>query len=106
MDCVTPNSVHRSANSFEVYWPHVVEETLRHASPLEASTWRRTVEDVWLGGVHVPAGASVLGVLAAASRDPSRYPEPDAFRPQRWASLGAPSSLGACLSNGRLAGWS
>ncbi|AQW56083.1 cytochrome P450 [Streptomyces violaceusniger] len=77
----------------EPHWPHVVEETLRHASPLEAATWRRTVEDVWLGGQHVPAGASVLGVLAAASRDPSRYPEPDVFRPQRWAGLGAPPSL-------------
>ncbi|MFI1561483.1 cytochrome P450 [Streptomyces sp. NPDC020490] len=75
------------------YWPHVVEEALRHASPLEATTWRCTVEDVRLDGTHIPAGASVLGVLAAASRDPSRYPEPDAFRPQRWAGSASPPSL-------------
>ncbi|MFI0710142.1 cytochrome P450 [Streptomyces inhibens] len=32
-------------------------------------------------------------MLAAASRDPRRYPEPDAFRQQRWAGSGAPPSL-------------
>ena len=62
-----------------------VEETLRHASPLEGTTWRRTTEAVDLGGgALVPAGASVLAVLAAANRDPSRYPDPDAFRPERY----------------------
>lgn len=77
----------------EPHWPHVVEETLRHASPLEGATWRRTVEEVELTGTRIPAGASVLGVLAAASRDPLRYPEPNAFRPQRWADERTPPSL-------------
>ena len=77
----------------EPHWPHVIEETLRHASPLEASTWRRTLQDVRLDGVNIPAGASVLAVLAAASRDPDAYPDPDAFRPARWAHGGTPSSL-------------
>ncbi|MGI5401023.1 cytochrome P450 family protein [Streptomyces sp. CA-135486] len=77
----------------EPHWPHVVEETLRQASPLEGATWRRTVDEVELKGTRIPAGASVLGVLAAASRDPLRYPEPDAFRPQRWADERTPPSL-------------
>ncbi|MEU5954760.1 cytochrome P450 [Streptomyces sp. NPDC047525] len=65
-------------------WPAVVEETLRHASPLEGTTWRHTTEDVDLGdGVVIPAGASVLAVLAAANRDPRHFPEPDVFRPGR-----------------------
>ncbi|MEW1929631.1 cytochrome P450 [Streptomyces sp. NPDC088360] len=65
-------------------WPAVVEETLRHASPLEGTTWRHATEDVDLGeGVVIPAGASVLAVLAAANRDPRHFPEPDAFRPDR-----------------------
>ncbi|GGO81043.1 cytochrome P450 family protein [Wenjunlia tyrosinilytica] len=75
------------------HWPHVVEETLRHASPLEGTTWRRAVEDVEVEGVRIPAGASVLGVLAAASRDPGRYPDPDAFRPERWEQEDVPPSL-------------
>lgn len=65
-------------------WPAVVEETLRHASPLEGTTWRHTTEEVDLGdGVVIPAGASVLAVLAAANRDPRHFPDPDAFRPAR-----------------------
>ncbi len=65
-------------------WTAVVEETLRHASPLEGTTWRRTTQEVDLGdGVRIPAGASVLAVLAAANRDPARFPDPDAFRPDR-----------------------
>jgi cytochrome P450 len=35
------------------------------------------VEDVTLGGVTVPAGETVLLSLAAAHRDPRRFPEPD-----------------------------
>ncbi|GAA0415644.1 cytochrome P450 [Streptomyces luteireticuli] len=65
-------------------WAAVVEETLRHASPLEGTTWRRTTEPVDLGGgAALPAGASVLVVLAAAGRDPEHFPDPDAFRPAR-----------------------
>lgn len=72
-------------------WPNVVEEALRHASPLEATTWRRATRDVDLDGVLIPAGASVLGVLAAGNRDPLRYPDPDTFSPDRWSSGAAPS---------------
>ncbi|MFI9201075.1 cytochrome P450 [Streptomyces sp. NPDC053048] len=65
-------------------WAAVVEETLRHGSPLEGTTWRRTTERVDLGGgAVIPAEASVLVVLAAANRDPAHFPDPDAFRPDR-----------------------
>ncbi|WP_414170267.1 cytochrome P450 family protein [Streptoverticillium reticulum] len=71
------------------HWAAVTEEVLRHASPLEGTTWRRTTEAVDLGGgTVVPAGASVLVVLAAAGRDPEYFPEPDAFRPARHRSEG------------------
>ncbi|MEV0186941.1 cytochrome P450 [Kitasatospora purpeofusca] len=67
-------------------WAAVVEETLRHASPLEGTTWRRTREEVDLGsGTVVPSDSSVLVVLAAANRDPEVFPDPDAFRPDRFA---------------------
>ncbi|WP_018542843.1 cytochrome P450 [Streptomyces sp. MspMP-M5] len=65
-------------------WAAVVEETLRYDSPLEGATWRRAAETVDLGGgVEVPAGDSVLVVLAAANRDPAHFPDPDEFRPAR-----------------------
>ncbi|MGK5732138.1 cytochrome P450 [Streptomyces sp. URMC 124] len=70
-------------------WAAVAEEALRHASPLEGTTWRRTTEEVDLGdGAVLPAGASVLVVLAAANRDPQVFAEPDAFRPARYAAAG------------------
>ncbi|GAB3644388.1 cytochrome P450 family protein [Streptomyces sparsus] len=65
-------------------WPAVVEETLRHASPLEGTTWRRTTQEVDLGGTRIPAGASVLVMLAAANRDPAYFEDPDVFRPARY----------------------
>ncbi|MEW9518110.1 cytochrome P450 [Streptomyces tubercidicus] len=68
-------------------WATVVEEALRHSSPLEGTTWRRTTEEVELApGTVIPAGASVLAVLAAANRDPAYFPDPDAFRPGRYSS--------------------
>ncbi|MCX4669169.1 cytochrome P450 [Streptomyces sp. NBC_01381] len=85
-------------------WPAVVEETLRHASPLEGTTWRRTTEEVDLGGgTVIPAGASVLAVLAAASRDPRHFPDPDAFRPERYLA-GAGAVTGAAAAPGADAG--
>ncbi|MFJ8622639.1 cytochrome P450 [Kitasatospora sp. NPDC093550] len=66
-------------------WSAVIEETLRHASPLEGATWRRTTEPVDLGGTVIPAGASVLAVLAAANRDPRVFAAPHTFRPRRYA---------------------
>ncbi|MGY1456295.1 cytochrome P450 family protein [Streptomyces sp. SS8] len=56
-----------------------VEETLRHDGPVVTSAHRFTAEPVEIGGTVVPAGESVLAVLASASRDPSRFPEPDRF---------------------------
>lgn len=79
-----PGELAAARRGGEEHWAAVVEETLRHASPLEGTTWRRTTQEVDLGGgTVIPAEASVLVVLAAASRDPEFFPAPDAFRPGR-----------------------
>jgi len=44
---------------------------------------RRTVRDCELGGVAIPAGSNVSVSVAAANRDPARYPDPDRFDPTR-----------------------
>ncbi|TYB50870.1 cytochrome P450 [Nonomuraea sp. PA05] len=54
-----------------------VEELLRHDSPVELATWRFTLEPVEIGGEWLPAGEPVLVALAAANRDPDRFPRPD-----------------------------
>ncbi|KAG1756247.1 cytochrome P450 [Suillus paluster] len=61
----------------------------------EAQRWRplgpngfphRTTKDVvWASENYcIPAGTTVLGSHWAISRDPEVYPEPHAFKPQRW----------------------
>lgn len=64
-------------------WPSAVEELLRLVSPLEGATWRFATQDVTLGAVTVPAGASVLVSLAGANHDPAAYTCPEAFEPGR-----------------------
>ncbi|MFD8811423.1 cytochrome P450, partial [Streptomyces sp. NPDC059627] len=54
-----------------------VEERARIDGPAPLAIRRFPTEDVSIGGVTVPAGETVLLSLAAAHRDPRRFPEPD-----------------------------
>ncbi|MGW1173978.1 cytochrome P450 family protein [Kitasatospora sp. NPDC002543] len=56
-----------------------IEETLRHDGPVGAAAFRFAKEPVRIGDTTVPAGDSVLVSLAAASRDPLHFPDPDRF---------------------------
>jgi cytochrome P450 len=53
-----------------------VEELLRYESPSQ-HTARIAKEDVVLGGKSIKKGAAVMAVMAAANRDPNRFPDPD-----------------------------
>ncbi|GAA1366396.1 cytochrome P450 family protein [Streptomyces beijiangensis] len=64
---------------------NAVEEMLRYDGPVEAATYRFTVEPVEVAGTVIEAGESVLVVLAAADRDPARFPESDRFDIRREA---------------------
>ncbi|KAG2358689.1 cytochrome P450 [Suillus spraguei] len=66
---------------------------LLHAFISEALRWRplgpngfphRTTKDVIWENYCIPAGTTVLGNHWAISRDAEVYPDPDAFKPQRW----------------------
>jgi cytochrome P450 len=54
-----------------------VEELLRYDGPVETATERFAREDVAMGGTVIPKGEMVLVVIAAADRDPERFPDPD-----------------------------
>jgi cytochrome P450 len=58
------------------------EEALRWEPPI-TTVVRRAVRDCELGGVTIPAGTNVSVSVAAANRDPARYPDPDRFDPTR-----------------------
>ncbi|MET7575223.1 cytochrome P450 [Streptomyces sp. NPDC005492] len=56
-----------------------VEESLRHSAPVHATAFRFAAESMDLAGTRVPAGDAVQISLAAASRDPLHFPDPDRF---------------------------
>ena len=57
--------------------PSAVEEFLRYDGPVNPGIVRFPTEDVEIGGVTIPRGATVLIATAIADRDPSRFPDPD-----------------------------
>jgi cytochrome P450 len=67
----------------------VVKETLRLYPP----AWvfdRSPLRDVVVGGYTIPKGANVLLSPWVVHRDPEIWPEPDEFRPDRFADDAAP----------------
>jgi len=56
----------------------VVEEALRAEGSLRGM-FRRTTQEVELGGATIPAGALVQILFGSANRDPTKFPEPDRF---------------------------
>ncbi|HEX5014803.1 MAG TPA: cytochrome P450 [Candidatus Limnocylindrales bacterium] len=61
----------------------VVNETLRLYPPAYV-TGREAIRDTTVGGLEIPRGHIVLISMYTTHRDPRFYPEPDAFRPERW----------------------
>ncbi|MEU5695470.1 cytochrome P450 [Actinosynnema sp. NPDC020468] len=82
--------------------PTAVEELLRFDGPINPGVLRVATEEVAFGGAVIPAGDLVLVSLAAANRDPERFPDPDTLRFGRGAHLafghGAHYCLGARLA--------
>ncbi len=87
--------------------PSYIEEILRYEPPLHFVV-RFATQDAQVAGVPVTAGQSVLVLMAAANRDPRRFPDPDEFDPARrdnhhlTFSAGPHYCLGAAL--GRMEG--
>ena len=83
--------------------PGFVEEVLRFEPPVQATS-RWAESDLELLGTVVPAQTKLVLLLAAANRDPRRYPQPDRFDPDRTDvqplsfGAGAHYCLGAPLS--------
>jgi cytochrome P450 len=57
--------------------PQAVEELLRFDGPVNPGLTRFALEDLEIGGVRIPRGDMVLLAIAAADRDPRRFPAPD-----------------------------
>jgi cytochrome P450 len=67
----------------EAYLTATIQETLR-LRPVIVIVIRRLTEAIQLGGYDLPAGVNVVPSIHLVHRDPTIYPEPDAFRPERF----------------------
>ena len=63
------------------YCAKVVEEGLRYTSP--STIPRRVCEDISYRDVVIPQGATLFIPVGILGRDPSAFPDPDAFDPDR-----------------------
>jgi cytochrome P450 len=85
--------------------PAAVEELLRYEAPSQYQV-RRSMKDVHLHGVTIPAGKPVFLINGAANRDPEAWTDPDKFDIDRDRSeaqnmgfgYGIHSCLGAALA--------
>jgi cytochrome P450 len=63
--------------------PRAVEELLRYDGPVQFVN-RVPSADIEIDGVTIPAGDTIILVLAAANRDPAHFPDPDRLDITRW----------------------
>jgi cytochrome P450 len=61
----------------------LVEELLRYEPPVQINPKYMALDDVEVSDVRIPKGSRIVLVLAAANRDPNRFPDPDRFDPER-----------------------
>jgi cytochrome P450 len=61
--------------------PDVIEEVLRYDGP--GGFFRKVVDDTELGGVSLPAGATVMFYPPSVNRDETVFADPDRFDPHR-----------------------
>jgi cytochrome P450 len=83
---LTEPGVRERASSDGEYLDAAVKETLR-MNPVIPDVLRIVKEPIRIGGIDLPAGVAVAPNIYAAHHRPEAWPEPHAFRPERF--LGA-----------------
>ncbi|HVT51719.1 MAG TPA: cytochrome P450 [Dongiaceae bacterium] len=73
-----PEQMRAVRADLDVMLPKAVDEGLRWVAPI-GTQMRQATEDTEIGGVAIPKGAPVAALISSASRDESRYANPDAF---------------------------
>ena len=67
----------------DAYLTATIQETLR-LRPVIVGVLRRLTESIELGGYDLPAGVTVVPSIHLIHRDPTIYPDPERFRPERF----------------------
>ena len=79
----TPGVLERLRDGDDEYVDAVCKETLR-LRPILALVLRRLKEPMEIGGVELPAGVNLAPCIYLIHRRPDVYPDPYAFRPERF----------------------
>uniref|UniRef100_A0A1I8P933 Cytochrome P450 n=1 Tax=Stomoxys calcitrans TaxID=35570 RepID=A0A1I8P933_STOCA len=69
------------------YLECTIKETLR-LFPSVPAVGREITEDVALGGITLPANTNIILSFSLILRDPEYFPDPDAFKPERFLNEG------------------
>ncbi len=72
------------SDSGEEYMSATINEILRHRPVLPNAEPRLVKEPIEIGGVRYPRGVALLANAYLLHHDPAIYPEPYAFRPERF----------------------
>jgi cytochrome P450 len=77
----------------------LVEELLRYEPPVHMLPNRAALADIDIAGITIPKGSPIVLMLASGSRDPSRFPDPGRFDPDRVGNqhLGYGSGIHYCF---------
>ncbi|AZO71067.1 MULTISPECIES: cytochrome P450 [unclassified Mesorhizobium] len=84
----------------DTFVPKAVDEGLRWVAPIGTQT-RQTTRPIELGGATIPAGAPVAALVSSASRDESRFSDPDRFDINRDEGNHAAFGFGHHFCSGR-----
>ena len=81
----TPAALERLTSNLDddEYLEAVVKETLR-VRPVVTDCARKLTADATIAGFDLPAGTLLLPAIALLNRHPDLWPEPEAFRPERF----------------------
>jgi cytochrome P450 len=79
-----PAVMARSREGDDAYLDALVKEILRIRSPLPISSARHMLEPFTIGEWTIPPSVAVLVDAYGVHHDPRTYPEPHAFRPERF----------------------
>jgi cytochrome P450 family 135 len=79
-----PHVMARAADGDDEYFEALVKEVLRIRSPAPIAAGRYLLEPFTVGRWTIPSGVPVIVDAYGVHHDPATYPQPHAFRPERF----------------------